>query len=131
VLGILTFAVHAETFPQSEVKVIGPIDYGETSAPVRYSSPPRYRAFEFNAKPGDHVEIWVHARRGVPEAFLTGSSFQSIAGGTAHFSAVIPTGSKPATYYIVFRGAGFRSGDFTVELQRPSASPTALLSPLT
>jgi hypothetical protein len=123
-LGLSACIAGAETFPPSEVKVIGPIDYGEVTAPVRYSSPPRYRAFEFNGKPGDRIEIWVHARRGVPEAFLTDSNFKSLAGGNARFSAVIPPDSKPATYYIVFRGAGFRSGLFNVELQRPAASAT-------
>lgn len=120
VMALLALMAKAETFPASEVKVIGPIDYGQVTDVVRYSSPPRYRAFEFNAKPGDRIEIWVHARRGVPEAFLTDSSFKTLTGGKARFSFVIPPESKPATYYILFRGAAFRPGLFTVELQRPS-----------
>ncbi|MDQ6760383.1 MAG: hypothetical protein M3Z32_11050 [Acidobacteriota bacterium] len=110
----------AETFPQTEIKVLGSIDYGQTSAPVRYTGSPKYRAFEFNAKPGDRLEIWVHARRGTPKAFLTNGSFQSIAGGNPHFSTVIPRESQPATYYVVFYGSNFKRGDFTIELQRPS-----------
>jgi hypothetical protein len=112
--------VIAETFPQKEIQVIGSIDYGQTSAPVHYSGSPRYRAFEFNAKPGDHLEIWVHSRRGLPTAFLSDSSFQSIAGGKAHFSAIIPPESQPATYYLIFYDSKFKAGNFTVELQRPS-----------
>lgn len=118
VLLLFAFLAFAETFSKTEVKVIGPIDYGQTSR-ARYAGAPKYRAFEFNGRAGDQVEIWVHARRGAPEAFLTDSSFQSIAGGAAHFSATIPRDSKPATYYIVFRDAKGKSGDFTVELQRP------------
>ncbi|MGI8742680.1 MAG: hypothetical protein ACR2NN_08930 [Bryobacteraceae bacterium] len=112
----------AATFPKSEVKIIGPIDYGQTSPAVHYRNPPKYRAFGFNARPGDHVEIWVHARQGSPEAFLTDSAFTSIAGGNARFSATIPQDSKPATYYIVFRDMKSNSGNFTVELQRPYAA---------
>ncbi len=110
----------AETFPPAEIKVLGSIDYGQTSAPVRYSGSPKYRAFGFNAKPGDQLEIWVHARRGTPKAFLTDSSFQSIAGGKPHFSTLIPRESQPATYYVVFYGSNYKPGDFTIELQRPS-----------
>lgn len=110
----------AETFAATQIKVIGPIDYGQTSLPVRYSASPKYRAFEFNAKPGDQLEIWVHARRGAPKAFLTDSGFQSIAGGKSHFSATIPLESQPATYYVVFYELNYKRGDFTLELQRPS-----------
>src|SRR5947209_7812959 len=121
----LSNCARAQTFVPSEVKVLGPIDYGQTSAAVRYSNPPRYRAYEFNARPGDHIEIQVHAKRGVPEAFVTDSSFKSLAGGSAKFSATIPPDSKPATYYIVFREAKYRPGEFTIELQRPSGSAQA------
>lgn len=114
---LASFAI-AETFAKSDVKVIGAIDYGQVS-PVTYSGPPKYRAFEFNGRPGDHVEIWVHARQGSPEAFLTDSSFQSLAGGGSHFSATIPLNSKPATYYILFRDLKRDAGTVTVELQRP------------
>ena len=110
----------AETFPPAEIKVLGSTEYGQTSAPVRYSGSPKYRAFGFNAKPGDYLEIWVHARRGIPKAFLTDSSFQSLAGGKAHFSTQIPSESQPATYYVVFYGSNFKPGTFTIELQRPS-----------
>lgn len=108
----------AVTFAKSEIKIIGPIDYGQSS-PARYSGPPKYRAFEFNGRPGEHVEIWIHARHGSPEAFLTDSAFNSIAGGSAHFSATIPADSRPATYYVVFRDSKAQKGSFTVELQRP------------
>ncbi len=119
ILGLATCAL-AETFPKADIEVLGSIDYGQTSAPVHYSSSPKYRAFEFNARPGDRLEIWVHARRGVPKAFLTNSGFQSIDGGNSHFSTVIPRESQPATYYVVFCEAKFKAGNFTVELQRPS-----------
>ncbi len=113
-----TVTLAAETFAKSEIKIIGPIDYGQ-SIPARYSGPPKYRAFEFNGRPGEHVEIWIHARRGSAEAFLTDGAFNSIAGGSAHFSATIPADTKPATYYIVFRDSKAQGGSFTVELQRP------------
>ena len=119
VFALATCAV-AETFPKADIDVLGSIDYGQTSAPVHYSGSPKYRAFEFNARPGDRLEIWVHARRGVPKAFLTNSGFQSMDGGKPHFSTVIPRQSQPATYYVVFYEAKFKTGDFTVELQRPS-----------
>ena len=129
VLALASCAV-AETFPKAEIKVLGSIDYGQTSAPVQYSSSPKYRAFEFNAKPGDHLEIWVHARRGSAKAFLTNGDFQSMAGGTAHFSTMIPEESQPATYYVIFYESSFKAGNFTVELQRPAAAKVARRSGL-
>ena len=105
--------------------MLGSIDYGQTSTPVHYTGIPKYRAFEFNAKPGDNLDIWVHGRRGVPKAFLTNSSFESIAGGNAHFSTIIPGESEPATYYVIFYESNFKVGDFTVELQRPAGAKAA------
>ena len=110
----------AETFPAAEVRIVGSIDYGETSAPVAYASPPRYRAFAFNGRPGDTLQITIHARRGHPVAFVTDSNFHSLAGGSANFSATIPRDSKPATYYVLFHEVALRPGEFTVELERPS-----------
>ena len=62
----------------------------------------------------------VHGRRGVPKAFLADSGFQPIDGGKSHFSTVIPRESQPATYYVVFYESKLKTGNFTVELQRPS-----------
>src|SRR5437879_662228 len=84
---LATIAAEAETFPADQVAIIGSIDYGLKIGPVHYQSRPlRYCALVFNGKPGDNIEVWVHARRGAPIAFVTNSNLKLVAGGSAHFS---------------------------------------------
>lgn len=115
----------AETFKRSEMRVAGPIDYGQTTATVRYTGHPRFTAFQFNARPGDHVEITVHAKLGAPVAYLANDDLESIAGGQTHFEATIPPESKPATWTILVTDPRGKPAVFTVELQRPSTTAGA------
>src|SRR5437660_11942779 len=41
------------TFAATDVRVLGDLDYGQTSGPVGYSANPPYRAFAFNAFGGE------------------------------------------------------------------------------
>jgi hypothetical protein len=116
----------AETFRKSDVQVVGPIAYGQPTSPVRYTGRPKYRAFEFHASPGDTVEATVSAKRGRMQAYLTDSSFQSLAGGPNHFTATIPADSQPSTYYIVIAEVSARAASFTVLLERKSSVPDFL-----
>ena len=117
--GTLAQVAGAQAFPPDEIIILGSIDYGLTSPPIAYKSPPRYRAYMFNGRPGDHIEVSVHATRGVPKAFVTDSNLKLVAGGKARLSLTIPHASGPDTYYIIFHEAQFRPGEFKVELERP------------
>lgn len=110
----------AETFRRADVEVVGPIEYGQPSSPVRYTGKPRFRAFEFNAKAGDHIEATVLTKRGTMQAYLTDVAFHELAGGSSHFTATIPESSAPSSYYILVAEADGRAAVFTLQLERPS-----------
>lgn len=68
-----------ETFSRSDIKVLGPIDYGQTSAPARLEVRPRYSGYSFNAKPGDNIDVTIEGQ-GRLQGFLTNSRYQKLAG---------------------------------------------------
>jgi hypothetical protein len=99
-------------------EIVGTLTYGQTSAPVTYTSLPRYRAFSFDGATGDNVRIDVRSTDGLAMAWL-----QSDTGETVAYDA---TGSNDATisttlaasgaYLIVFREAALHTSTFTVSL---------------
>lgn len=115
----LTALIGAEVFPAKQMKVVGPIEYGQPASHVRYTGHPKYQAFEFNARPGDHLEVSIATKSRKLRAFLTDAKFESLAGGSQHFNASIPNGSKPASYYIVITEPDGRAAAYSLELQRP------------
>jgi hypothetical protein len=99
--------------------MLGPIEYGQASREIQVDASTKYQAFAFNGKGGDQIEVTIQAKQGEVKAYLTNARFESMAGGDAHFSASIPVGSKPSTYYIITT-AGGKPARFKVELERPS-----------
>ena len=116
-----------ESIPRTDVKVVGPIEYGQSSALVRYTGKPKFSAFRFNARPGDQLDVTVNAKRGRYEAYLTDDSYRKLAGGEQHFTARIALDSKASTYYILVAEKGGVAGTFTLDLERPAkaAEPAA------
>lgn len=110
----------ASIIPRSEVKVAGPIDYGQTSEPVHYTGTPKFQAFEFNARPGERIEVTVTAKTGRMQAYLADSEYRTLAGGKGHFSATIPENAAAGTYYIFVMEARRHASIFTLDLERPS-----------
>lgn len=117
--GLIAAVLGAETFPARQVKVVGPVEYGQPTEQTRYTGTPKYQAFEFNARPGDRVEVSIKSKTGKLRSFLTDANYQSLAGGAGHFQATIPAGSQPATYYILVTAESGRAVAYTLELQRP------------
>lgn len=117
---LLGAAAHCETFRSSAIKIVAPIDYGETTTPFHYTGKPEFVGFNFNARPGDHIEVTVKSKDGRFKSYLTNEQYESLAGGSDHFSAVIPTNSRPATYFILVAGESGLPGTFTVDLERPT-----------
>ncbi len=119
----------ADQFRRTDVKVVGAIDYGQPTGPVKYTGKPKFAAFEFNARPGDRIEVSVESKHGAMKAYLTDAKFQSITGGGKHFSWTIAQDSQPASYYIAVTEKDRKPAVFTVDLERPSnvekAKPTA------
>jgi hypothetical protein len=111
----------------THMKLVGSLDYGDTSASVSYSNPPKYRAFKFGGAVGDTVDIWVRSSNGGDAvAWLLDNSFKTLAQNDdaddttldSHITATLP-GNKDAsviTYYIVFRDYWEDSAKFKVSL---------------
>jgi hypothetical protein len=105
------------------MKIMGSLDFGQTSAIVSYTKSPRYRAFKLAANTGDTIDAWVRSTHGDAVAWLLDDSFGVIASNDdadttttdAHLVATMPA-SASATHYIVFRDYGLESHQFTVEL---------------
>ena len=109
----------AEQFRRSEVKLVGPIQYGEPTAQVQYTGHPRFFAFDFNGRPGEQLEITIHGGPGKLMGYVTDARFRSLAGGNAHFKATIPADSQPSTYYVLVGESNGRPAKFTVDVERP------------
>ncbi len=110
-------------------EIVGALTYGETSAPVAYSSNPTYRAFSFTAAPGDAVDVWVRsANGGDAHAWLLGSSYATLASNadgdsTTHDAHIAHTLKSGGTYYVAFRDEAHRSATFTVTLNKTNGPP--------
>jgi len=106
------------------MKIVGSLDYGQTSDPVRYNRHPRFRAFKFAGDAGDQVDVWVRSADGDPIAWVLDDSFRVIGsnddadGSTfdSHIQLTLPE-HPSRTHYIVFRDYWLHPGMFTVELQ--------------
>ena len=111
----------AESISRKDVKLLGSIDYGQTSAPAHLEVSPPYCAYAFNARPGDHIEITVRGE-GTLRAVLTNAEYKKLAGGSAQFAYTFDAHSEPGTYYILVFEEHHATSSFTVELERPSTS---------
>src|SRR5579859_7429384 len=108
-----------------KMTLVGSLDYGQTSDPVAYHNPPRYRAFKFGGQPGDKVIIDVTSADGDAVAWLTDNSFKTLAKNddygdslNSHIEATLPGNSNPdiITYYVIFRDYWLNDATFTVSL---------------
>jgi hypothetical protein len=108
----------------NDIKLLGSLDYGQTSAPARLAAKPPYSAYAFNAKPGDQIEITVQGQ-GSLQAILTNAEYRKLAGGSTHFSYTFDPALQPGTYYILVSEAQHRTSSFTVDLERPSRITSA------
>ncbi len=126
---LLGTLANAEEFRRADIKMIGPIDYGQPTGPVKYTGKPKFEAFEFNARSGDLIEVSVTAKHGRMKAYVLNAKFQSLAGGTEHFSWTVAPDSEPASYYIAVTERDRQPAIFTLDLERPAnaekAKPTA------
>ena len=86
-----------QNFKVDDVKIVGDLNYGQTSAPVDCSGVPSYCAFVFNGQGDDRIEIDVNNR--------------------VVFS--LPRrGPDAETYYIVFRDSESKPRRFIVALKK-------------
>ncbi len=128
--GLAGFEEKADQF-SGKMTLVGSLDYGQTSADVRYHNPPQYRAFKFGGAKGDKIQIDVSSANGDSVAWLLDNSFKVIAKNDdandstldSHIAATLPGNTNPAiiTYYIIFREYSKLDATFKVKLTGPAA----------
>jgi hypothetical protein len=106
------------------MKVLGTVDYGQTTANATYTKSPRYRAYRFDGFEGDRVDVWVRSSNGGDAvAWLLDSSFHVLASNDdasedtldAHIVQTLGAAAK-STHYIVYRDYSLSTAKFSVEL---------------
>ena len=109
----------SESFPPAEVRIVGDLEYGHSSAPIECATSPRYHALVFNAHGGDRVDVTVTAEGRQAEVAIADPSLNEIASGANHVTAVLPDrGPDVEAYYIVFRDSENKPARFTVRLKK-------------
>jgi hypothetical protein len=111
------------------MKILGSLDYGQTSDAVKYTKTPRFRAFKFAGNQGDMLDIWVRSPDGDAVAWVLDNSFKVIDTNDdgdettldAHIHVQLAA-STSATHYVVFRDYGMHAAHFTVELTGTAAT---------
>ncbi|HEY4180921.1 MAG TPA: hypothetical protein VGM90_28960 [Kofleriaceae bacterium] len=106
-----------------QMKTLGTLAYGDTSASKAYSKTPRYRAYKFDGTAGDKVDVWVRSEDGDAVAWLLDKSYHVLASNDdgddstldSHLVATLPD-STSTTHWIVYREYNRSSAHFTVEL---------------
>jgi hypothetical protein len=108
----------------SDVKVLGALDYGQTSDPINYSAGPHYRAFVFSGYGGERVEATVTGIDRKAFVAIADSSLIQIASGATHLSVRLPyRGPDIEVWYIVFRNFDDRAACFTVHVAKTDNAP--------
>jgi hypothetical protein len=120
---ISTFATVAflagQNFKADDVKVVGDLQYGQTSAPVDCSGVPSYCAFVFNGQGDDRIEIDVSSADGKAFVAIADGALAELTTGTNRVVFSLPRrGPDAETYYIVFRDSESKPRRFTVALKK-------------
>ena len=112
------------------MKIVGSLDYGQTSASIRYTRTPRYRAVKFAGNAGDQIDVWVRSTDGGDAvAWVLDNTFHTLAsnddadGNTvdSHVSLTLPA-SPSITHYVVFRDYDLVTTHYSVALGGAAAA---------
>jgi hypothetical protein len=104
------------------MKIVGSLAYGESTASVKYTKTPRFRAVKFAGNAGDQIDVWVRGD-GDAVAWVLDDSFHIIGSNDdagpdvfdAHIAITLPA-HPSATHYIVFRDYDLHAAHMTVTL---------------
>jgi hypothetical protein len=115
-------------FSVRDTKIVGSLDFGETSASTSYTATPRYRAFKFAGNAGDDVEVWVKSQSGDPVTWILDNDWHTIAKNddasasdtNSHVKVKLPANAS-ITHYIVVRDYDQAPMTFKVELKGGAA----------
>ncbi|MDB4958381.1 MAG: hypothetical protein JWO36_5950 [Myxococcales bacterium] len=117
------------------MKIVGSLDYGQTSSSVHYTKTPRYRAMKFGGHAGDKVDLWVRSSNGGDAvAWVLDNTFHTLASNDdadantvdSHISLTLPA-SPSITHYVVFRDYDLLTSNYTIALTGAAAGPSCNL----
>lgn len=130
----------ADPFSAS-TKILGTLQYGETSPLANYSNPARFRAYTFYGKAGDRISASVQSLNGDAILWITDFAFNTLAMNDdandttldAYASIVLPSGTQavPNRYFIFYREYSLQPAEFRVKLMllNPLDKQLILLNP--
>jgi hypothetical protein len=108
-----------QSFKVDDVKVVGDLEYGKTSAPVECSGASSYCAFVFNGQGDDRIEVNVSGGAGQAFVAIADGALTELISGTNRVVFSLPKrGPDAETFYIVFRDRESKPGRFMVELKK-------------
>jgi hypothetical protein len=108
-----------QNFKVEEVKVVGDLNYGQTSAPAECSGVPSYCAFVFNGQGNDRIEVDVSSVDGKAFVAIADGALAELTSGTNRVVFSLPRrGPDAETCYIVFRDSERKPRRFTVALKK-------------
>jgi hypothetical protein len=108
-----------QNFNVGDVKVVGDLQYGQTSAPVDCSGVPSYCAFVFNGQGDDRIDVDVSSAEGKAFVAIADGALAELAKGMNRVVFSLPRrGPDAETYYIVFRDSDGKPRRFTVTLKK-------------
>jgi hypothetical protein len=111
----------------NKMTIVGSLDYGQTSATVKYHNPPKYRAFKFGGQKGDQVVVDVASPNGDAVAYIADNNFKQLAynddsgdSTDSHIELTLPGNKNPdiITYYIIFTEYSLHDASFHVSLKK-------------
>jgi hypothetical protein len=118
------------SYSPSEMKTLGVLSSGETSALVEYSQPGPYRAFVFEGNGHDRVDITVTGAEGRAFIAVADATLMPIASGIGHLDVTLPYhGPDTEAFYILVKPTTPGPARFAVHLMTTGAAkaaPTAL-----
>ena len=130
ILFAIALCVFGETLAPSDVKIVGSLDYGQTSDPVEYTGSPRYNAFVFNGNSGDQIQVVVTGKGNKVDVGIADGSLKVLKAATDRLEFTLPNhGPDLETYYLLFRDAAGNSAKFTVEIKKLKSKTAYLRIP--
>jgi hypothetical protein len=111
-----------QPYSPNEMKVLGVLSSGQTSALVEYSRPGLYRAFVFEGNGHDRVDITVTGADGRAFIALADATLTPIASGIGHLDVTLPYhGPDTEAFYVLVKPTTPGAARFAVHLSKTSA----------
>jgi hypothetical protein len=120
----LTSSAPPVTYAPADVKILGALDYGETSDSIEWSASPHFRAVVFSGYGGEKIEATVTGTDRKAFVAITDSTLVQIASGATHLSVRLPDrGPDIEVFYILFRTIDNTPARFTVHVMKTENGP--------